>query len=1621
VDWPFASELHNVTRGASTIDLIARAAGLLSGYRNIEGAYVETSNTAKRAVLEGLGLQIADSASARRTLEELRSRAALPLDQIVVATELEPCHISIRVIREIATLEIRVTDESGVSRSIPCEVRRQDGNSVLITPPFERGYYRLSLRTKAAEAATTLIVAPSRCWLPGTLENEMRGWGATTHVYGLRSDDDLGIGDFTLIGKAAEACGKLGASFLGLNPLHALFSADRSRISPYSPSSRLSLEPLYIDTRAAANTLGVPWTKCFNDPHLPVLAAQVRNSNLVDYEGVWRLKREILDHLWIQTKNSPEQATFAQFKMRHGESLARHAAFEALSEHFAAKGLRRLDHWPQPYRDVNSPQVDSFRREHSEPIDFHAWLQWLAEEQLAVVAHKAHESEMEIGLYGDLAVGADRFGSEVWATPERYARQLSIGAPPDQLGPQGQNWGFPPFDPFALLREGLAGFREIVAANMRRFGAIRIDHGFQLKRLFVMPAGQPATLGAYVEYPLEAMLAVLRLESCRAKCVVIAEDLGTRPDGFAESIMHSGILGYRLLPFEREADGSFKSPRAYPRHVIAGLNTHDLPTFAGWCRGLDIDLRECFGLYSRAQADAQRADRHIEIAALAARLRQEGIARSHEDGPALLDAIRFLARTRASLAAIQFEDALQEVQQINLPGPSAGHPNWQRRLSSTVEMLTRRGGPLARIAAAMTEEGCSLRPQRARLADIPPRSTYRLQLNKYFTFEDAAAIVPYLARLGISHIYTSPIQKARTGSMHGYDVVDHREIDPQLGGMAGFLRFSDRLRECGLSLIVDIVPNHMSIGGSDNPWWLSVLEWGQRSPYVKSFDIDWSHPKAKGKLIVPILGRSYREALAADDFELRFDESDGPFNLWYFTDRFPIRLDDYAQIISYILAVCPAGDAIDLARVADAVRADLPRPDAPSRCERHKRQLSTILCRNPRMRSAASQALAMINVRRGVSLGTTAIAHLIACQHYRPTHWRSASSEINYRRFFDINSLAALRIEEPDVFAKVHEIIFRLVRENHIQGLRIDHIDGLADPDAYISALQRELGPGFYIVAEKILESAESLRSWPLAGTTGYDALNQIDGLFVDRTSEAIFDSLYQRETNGAQDYNSQLRAAKREIFERFFGGECERLLDDLESAAEADPASSDLTRNELRQGLIALIAALPVYRTYMTSSTPSQEDVSLIQQARGTIEVPEIAQALDFIVALLLSPDGGTFPQSFQQLFRRKFQQVTAPVMAKSAEDTMFYRYNRFIALNEVGGDPGRFGIDAEEFHARFAQRARNWPHTMLASSTHDTKRAEDARARLLALTGMADEWRAMLTDWPNLFVKADNLGRGELYLLLQSIIGAWPLELLFGNSSGVSLVEFRDRIDAFLVKALRETKRRTSWSAPNTGYEKVFIEKATELLAPNSRFVQVFTPFVRRLAICGILISIARTVLKCTLPGVPDFYQGTEFWDFSLVDPDNRRSVDYKSRMAGVEAHAPLSAMMRDWQHGHLKQHCIRHLLADRRADPDLYAFGSYEPVMPQDCGAQSSIAFRRNQARSALFVVALRKFQAKSHGEDTLTLASETINTGGIFIPRGSWRNLLTASTFFSNGEVPAERLFEGLPVMVLRNSG
>ena len=500
-------------------------------------------------------------------------------------------------------------------------------------------------------------------------------------------------------------------------------------------------------------------------------------------------------------------------------------------ETFAADGKHWVGDWPEPFRDAHGTAVERFRAENPQKIAFHAWLQWLADRQLES-AHTARAlaGGMTIGLYRDLAVGVDTAGAELWARPDWFVPGVAVGAPPDLLGPAGQNWGLPPFNPRTLEEQGLQAFRTLVASNMRHAGAIRIDHAFQLQRLYVVPDGLPATEGVYIDYPFAAMLAVLRIESHRARSLVIAEDLGTSPEGFAEAIMGSDILSYRIVNFEREPDGAFKPPAAYPRKALAAIATHDLPTFAGWWKGLDTDLRQTFDVYTAEQAERERGERVGDLVAFSRAAAAAGAQASDAVSvdPPYEAAFRFVGKTASMLAAIQLEDILEDVNQANLPGPDLGHPNWRRKLTRTVDGILAPAGPLARAATATLEEGRDLAAAAPpRLAWPPPSATYRLQFHKDFTFAHATEVLPFLQKLGVSHVYASPILKARPGSTHGYDTVDPTEINPELGGRDGFERFAAAIKAHGLHLLLDIVPNHMGVGGADNPWWLSLLEWGE--------------------------------------------------------------------------------------------------------------------------------------------------------------------------------------------------------------------------------------------------------------------------------------------------------------------------------------------------------------------------------------------------------------------------------------------------------------------------------------------------------------------------------------------------------------------------------------------------------------------------------------------------------------------------------------------------------------------------------------------------------------------------------------------------------------------------
>ena len=1597
-------------------DLAARA-GLERGFRDARGQHVDTPPAAIATVMKRLGYEIADDAGRHRTLDELREdgdrllRATIPLEAERVADVATSCD---------GPASYRIELEDGVVREGTAHVER--GRLALDALPA--GYHRLHLELAGRRESATLVCAPPKCFLPEALRGEARGYGITAQVYGLRSDGNFGLGDLGDVAELAEGAGHFGACFLGLSPLHALFPTDRTKISPYSPSSRFFVDPMFIDLSQLPDFAGSEAARFLAEPDNAAELDRLRDANLVDHAGAWALKRTALGRYWSRVANGTDPA-FAAFRTEMGESLELHATFEALSEHFATQGCAWVGDWPAAYRDAGSEAVRAWRDTNPMKVAFHAWLQWIVDCQLAVAQERALAAGMAIGLYRDLAVGCDKGGAELWARPDWFVPDVAVGAPPDLLGPNGQNWGLPPFNPRTLETQQLQAFRTLVRMNMRHAGAIRIDHAFQIQRLYVVPDGMPGTQGVYMNYPFEALLAVLRIESHRARALVIAEDLGTAPEGFSDAIMGSDILSYRIMSFERDGP-RFKAPSSYPRKALAAVATHDLPTFAGWWKGLDTDLRETFDVYTTEQAARERKDRVVDLAEFSEALHRADITKSDavQVDPPFEAAIRFVAKTPSMLVALQLEDVLADTQQANLPGPDLGHPNWRRKLRRTVDGILSPGGPLARTAAAILAEGRDLSGNAPRLAWPTPTATYRLQFHKDFTFAQAQKVLPYIKELGVSHVYCSPILKARPGSTHGYDTVDPTQINPELGGLEAFESFAAAAKDEGMGLLLDIVPNHMGVGGSDNPWWLSMLEWGALSPYADTFDIDWERLGAHGKLVAPNLGAQYGETLEKGDLKLGFDAETGAFAVTFFEHTFPVCPLTYPDILDRAVAVdaSEGGEGIDgLLRVGEELRALASEPEhrrqgLVATCEKLKHRLA-VLAKRGTVAETLEQAVAVFNGTPGVPESFGALHRLLERQSYRLSYWRVAASDVNYRRFFDIDSLAGVRIENPAVFERTHALIFDLVHRGLIQGLRIDHIDGLADPKAYASALQRAIGPDFYVVAEKILEPGEALRPWALSGTTGYEMLNFIDGVFVDAANERSFDRLYRETTGFSGTYEEALLSAKRQVLLESFSSELESLVSDMKRIADANRLTRDYSVNAIRVALGDFVCAFPVYRTYITPRSLESADRIMLDEviahAKEITALPD-RSVHEFIGSVLLGtvPTGrtGRAAPALVDRFRMRFQQLTGPVMAKSLEDTLFYRYARFLVLNEVGGEPSRFGVSLADFHANNVERAQTWPQALTTSATHDTKRGEDARARLLAMSEAPDLWAQALAVWKAEVGTVKQPDANDQYMFLQALIGAWPIELLEQDDAKV-LGELRERFSAYIPKALREAKRHSKWIEPNEAYEKATIDLVDRLLVEGSRFVTRLRPILQEIARRGMLVTLARTILKCTVPGVPDFYQGTGLFDFSLVDPDNRRPVDYAQRASILKDGDSLEELLAHWQDGAIKLRLASDLLRDRRENALFYAKADYAVLSASGAKADKLIAFVRRGEGRALAVVVPRLAAASPVGAD---FWGDT----GVELPAGEWHDVFEGRTIASDGKVPIGVLLERLPFAVLR---
>ena len=839
----------------------------------------------------------------------------------------------------------------------------------------------------------------------------------------------------------------------------------------------------------------------------------------------------------------------------------------------------------------------------------------------------------------------------------------------------------------------------------------------------------------------------------------------------------------------------------------------------------------------------------------------------------------------------------------------------------------------------------------------------RLQLHRDFTFADAAALVPYMVDMGISHVYSSPILTARAGSIHGYDVVDPTRVNPELGGEQGLRDFVAVLRAAELGLIVDIVPNHMAVGGSDNPWWTDLLRHGRASRWAQFFDVDWEtdDPDLRGKLLAPFLGRPYGEALDAGEIQVALTPS-GEATIRYFDNEFPINPSDNAQVF--------------------------------------ERGLESFDPGNPE--------------------GRNQIHQLLERQHYRLAWWGSAGDEINWRRFFDINGLAGLRIEVPAVFEETHATLFRLYADGLIDGFRIDHVDGLSDPPGYCRRLRqslRDLAPDrhAYLVIEKILGPGERLPTdWGVDGTSGYDFMNEVSALQHDSSSAVALALLWNRATQRPADFADEEVPARLEILQRGFEAQLQTVTRALHRIARSDRRTRDTSAAAIRRGLLALLSHFPVYRGYNAGSQRSPGDDAAFSRALAGAKAASPASSH----AVLDQLDRWLGGEPGDPVAVTRFQQLSAPVAAKAVEDTAFYRYGRLLSRNDVGFDAASLGCSVDEFHRSCANRAASFPRAMLATATHDHKRGEDLRARLAVISEMPDAWAAFLAQCQALHAMRPD--PADEIMLYQMIVGAWPMDLAASDAAGCNA--FAERLAAWQQKALREAKLRTDWTAPNEKYEDTAREFLFSLISPDSAFLPLARSMIDRIAPAGAVNGLVQAILKMTVPGVPDFYQGTEFWDFSLVDPDNRRPVDYLARQKALALNAEPTECLAPWRDGRIKQAIVQKVLGLRRRMPDLFERGDYSPLPVRGSLEQRIVAFSRRCGQSMLIVVVPRLTNGLLLPGDRLALDPLHLRDNIVSLPQQlsgiEFQHLLCGnSSVAAVPELPLGSLIGDFPIAVL----
>jgi len=879
-----------------------------------------------------------------------------------------------------------------------------------------------------------------------------------------------------------------------------------------------------------------------------------------------------------------------------------------------------------------------------------------------------------------------------------------------------------------------------------------------------------------------------------------------------------------------------------------------------------------------------------------------------------------------------------------------------------------------------------------------PTCTYRLQFNRRFTFGNAREIVAYLHELGVSDVYASPYFQASPDSLHGYDITSHNKLNTAIGSRADYETWIAQLKAHNMGQVLDFVPNHVGIANDHNAWWMDVLENGPSSQYAPYFDIEWQPLKTdlRNKVLLPILGDQYGRVLERGELRVGFEE--GTFYVLYGDRRLPIAPGTYRYILEVALEnLAEYKDDVFYAELQSILTAleYLPKrteTDPKRIAERTrekeiiKRRLDRRCAEAPQVQQAIEKALAQINGNPGDQRSFDKLDELLNSQSYRLAFWRVAAEEINYRRFFDVNDLAAIRVELPEVFDAIHRLVLELVSQGAVTGLRIDHPDGLYLPREYFAKLQQRsakaLGIGLprdgraiYMTAEKILTGSETLRKeWPVHGTTGYDFANQVVQLQVDPSAETAITKTFHRFIGHSVPFGHLVYAKKLLVMKLALANDVDVLANMLDRLSERNRWYRDFTLEALSRTVRETIACFPVYRTYVEPGQPvSEEDRQIVERAIAAAKRrnPAMEESIfNFLsdVLLLRSPqDLDADGRAAHAQFVLKFQQTTGPVMAKGLEDTVFYIYNRLPALNEVGGEPQQFGISVEVFHERNQDRQRDWPATLLATSTHDTKRSEDVRARMVAISEIPEQWRRSLQRWgtsnrrwKRTINDSEAPDANEEYLLYQTLLGTWPMNDN-GEPEPVPSPDYIDRIQAYMTKALKEAKINTSWIQPNEDWDAAMHNFVARILdsSPRNKFLPNFLPVAKEVIQLGAINSLTQTLLKLTSPGVPDIYQGSEIWDYSLVDPDNRRPIDYDLRREMLQSlsSATPKELMQAWPNGRIKMFLTQRLLRFRREYSDLFESGEYLPLQTSGTFAECCISFARRLDDNWIAIIAPR----------------------------------------------------------------